>query len=307
MAFQQHPRSVLTPLRAKIPPDVLSRAQQRLAEEQLETASDEMAGVYLPLALLIRERIAAHQAVNAQSAQALGAKPIATPYIIGLAGGVASGKSTSARLLHYALAAWPESSNVALVNGDGFLFPNARLEELGLMDRKGFPESYDHEGLINFLTQLKSGAPMVSAPLYSHTSYDVLPGEAQIIHSPHIVILEGIHVLQPRLSGAGGDHLTASDFFDYSIYIHADEAHIKQWFTTRFLALTEAAANDPQSFYSRFASLSAADRIAVAEFVWNSINGKNLKEYILPTRWRADLVLNKGPSHEVTHFELRNA
>ncbi len=306
MAFQQHPSAVLSRLQEEIPQEVKNRALQRLAQEQMHMAADEFIKVYLPLASLVRRRIKALQAVRAQTAEALGAAPVATPFIIGLAGSVAVGKSTSAKFLQYALAAWPEHRDVELVTSDGFLFPNAELEQRGIMERKGFPESFDGNRLIDFLMRLKSGEKGVAAPIYSHVTYDVLPGQGQVIQTPHIVIVEGINVLQPYLPEGGGDHLFASDFFDYSIYVHADETLIKHWYTERFLALTEAAVNDAQSFYSRFVPLTAGQRMAVVDFVWATINGKNLNDHILPTRPRADLILHKGPDHVITHFEMRN-
>ncbi len=306
MAFQQHQRAVLSRLQKDIPEAVKSSALLRLAQGQTDMAANEFTGVYLPLASLIHRRIGALQTIRAQSAEALGAAPVTTPFIIGLAGSVAVGKSTAAKLLQYALAAWPEHPDVALVTSDGFLFPNDELEQRGLVERKGFPESFDGNRLVDFLLRLKSGEKEVTAPLYSHVTYDVMPGQGLVVQSPDIVIVEGINVLQPHLPDGGKDHLFASDFFDYSIYMHADEILIKQWYTERFLALTEAAANDSQSFYSRFVPLTAGQRLAVADFVWTTINGKNLNDHILPTRLRADLILYKGPDHVITHIEIRN-
>ncbi len=306
MAFQRHPRAVLSRLQDEIPHDIKRRGLEHVAQEQMHMAADEFSEVYLPLASLIQRRISALRTIHAQTADALNADPITTPFIIGLAGSVAVGKSTSAKLLQYALSAWPEHRDVALVTSDGFLFPNAELEQRGILERKGFPESFDGNRLIDFLMRLKSGEKGVTAPIYSHVAYDVLPNTGQVIQTPHIVIVEGINVLQPHLPEGSDDHLFASDFFDYSIYVHADEALIKQWYTQRFLALTEAAVDNPQSFYSRFAPLTGEQRMAVVDFVWSTINGKNLNDHILPTRLRADLILHKGSDHGVTHFEMRN-
>lgn len=305
MAFQRHPRLVLSRLQSEVPELVKASALGLLGPDHPEMAA-ELTGVYLPLAVLIQQRLAARKTAQAHAAAALGAAPGAAPFIIGLAGGVAVGKSTSAKLLQTALAAWPEHPDVALVSSDGFLFPNAELEQRGLMERKGFPESFDSARLIDFLTRLKSGESGITAPLYSHTVYDVMRSPGQMIHNPHIVIVEGINVLQPHPADADSDHSLASDFFDFSIYVHADEILMRRWFTERFMALTEAAVNDAQSFYARFAALSAEQRLAVADFVWTTINGKNLNNHILPTRPRADLVLHKGPDHTVTHIELRS-
>ncbi len=306
MTFQRYTRSVLQRLQEEIPGPVKKRALLALAKERMEMASGEMIEVYLPLTQLLQRRISAVQALQAAAARALEGEHIATPYIIGLAGGVAAGKSTAAKLLQVALAAWPEHPDVALVNGDGFLFSNAELQQLGILDRKGFPESFDRDGLLAFLQRLKSGEPEVTAPVYSHVVYDVLSGHGQTIHAPDIVIIEGINVLQPHLGERDNDHRLASDFFDYAIYVHAEEAHIKQWFTERFMTLTEAAVSGPQSFYSRFAPLSPAQRLSVADYVWATINGKNLTDHILPTRPRADMILHKGADHRITHLELRN-
>lgn len=306
MAFQQHQRAVLARLRKEIPDVVASNALSRLAQDGTHESADDFASVYLPLVLLIHQRISARAALHAQMATMLGTPPLTPPFLVGLAGSVSVGKSTSARYLQHALAAWPEHPDVALVTSDGFLFPNTELEQRGLMERKGFPESFDGNGLVSFLRRLKSGETGVTAPLYSHAIYDILPDQGQVIQNPHIVIVEGINVLQPHLPDGGGDHLSASDYFDYSIYLHADEVLIKKWFTERFLVLTEAAVNDPTSFYARFAPLPAEQRLAVVDFVWSTINGKNLNDHILPTKPRADLILHKGPDHRITHFETRN-
>lgn len=305
MAFQQHQRAVLSRLQKKIPEAVMSNALLRLKQDMADRETDEFTGIYLPLAFLIHQRINALEALQARTAAMLGVTPMMPPFIIGLAGSVSVGKSTSAKFLQNALAAWPEHSDVALITSDGFLFSNAELEQRGLMERKGFPESFDGNGLVDFLRRLKSGEKAVTAPVYSHVTYDIMPGHGQVIQNPHIVIVEGINVLQPHLPDGSSDHLSASDFFDYSIYLHADEILIRKWFTERFLVLTEAAVNDPKSFYARFAPLTAEQRLAVVDFVWATINGKNLNDHILPTRRRADLILHKGPDHSVTHFEMR--
>ncbi|MEQ1888893.1 MAG: type I pantothenate kinase [Alphaproteobacteria bacterium] len=306
MAFQQHPRAVLSKLQKEIPASVMSDALIRLAKGGAETQSAEFIEVYLPLACLIHQRVSALQTLRSQTAEALGAQAVTAPFLIGLAGSVAVGKSTSAKFLQHALAAWPDHSDVSLVTSDGFLFPNAELKQRGIMERKGFPESFDASQLVKFLTRLKSGETGVAAPLYSHVSYDVMPDQQLVVQTPHIVIVEGINVLQPQLPDGESDHSSASDFFDYSIYVHAEEALIRQWYTARFLALTQAAVNDPQSFYSRFAPLSPEQRLDLIDHVWTTINGKNLANHILPTRPRADLILHKGPAHGITHFELRN-
>lgn len=306
MAFQQHSREVLSRLQAEIPETVKSGILQRLGQDQPKMLADELAGVYVPVARLIQQRLDAVLTLRKQNAAALGAPLVVAPFIIGLAGSVAVGKSTAAKLLQLALAGLPGISDVELVTSDGFLFSLAELEQRGILERKGFPESFDRDRLIDFLLRLKSGETGVSAPLYSHLTYDVMPDQGQVIHSPQIVIVEGINVLQTYLPDAARNHALPSDFFDYSVYVHADEPLIKQWFTERFLALTEAAVNDPSAFYARFAPLSAAQRLGVVDFVWKTINARNLYDHILPTRARADLILHKGADHVITHFEIRN-
>ncbi len=294
MAFQQHKRDVLSKLQKDIPEAIVLNALSRLAYGPEIAAKDEFTGTYLPLASLIHQRLGAARAAGA-------------PLLIGLAGGVAVGKSTVAQILQQALASWPEHSQIALVNSDGFLFPNAELERRGLMDRKGFPESFDWNGMVNFLMRLKQGETGVVAPIYSHVTYDVLPDQGQVIQNPGIVILEGVNALQPPIMDATSNRPFPSDIFNYKIYVHAQEALIRQWFAARFLALIEASANDPQSFYSRFAPLTLEQRQAVVDFVWTTINGKNLVDHILPSQANADLVIHKGEGHRITHFETRHS
>ena len=306
MAFQTHLSAILPKLLETIPDEVKARAQAQLALAPDSAKTDDFIEIYLPLASLIHARMRAQQGLSAQMATALGIASVHTPFLIGMAGSVAVGKSTAAQLLQQALASWPQHLDVALVTSDGFLFANAELERRGILDRKGFPESFDTQQLADFLFRLKSGESGVTAPLYSHVTYDIETGQQQVLHTPDIVIIEGINVLQPQPSNAATDHSIASDFFDYAIYLHAEESLIKQWYQTRFLALTEAAAQDPASFYARFVALTPEQRLAMIEFVWSGINGRNLASHILPTRCRADLILHKGPGHKITHFELRN-
>lgn len=307
--YQRHDRSALARLCEKPAQPASSGAPGGSALEQ-DILSLEFSEVYLPLAQLIAIDINALQQTRSQQAALLTAAPGAAPFIIGLGGSVASGKSTAAALLQRALKTLPGHADVALVPSDGFLHPNAVLIERGLLDRKGFPESFDHAGLIGFLQRLKSGASPVEAPLYSHVLYDVLPDQTLLLDKPGIVIVEGVNVLQMPAAGGAADgqnpHLAASDYLDYSIYLHAEEALIKQWFTARFLELTGKAANDPAQFYHRFAPLSHEQRLGVADFVWSSINGKNLNENILPGMRRAGLILHKAADHRISHIELRN-
>jgi type I pantothenate kinase len=222
------------------------------------------------------------------------------PYVIGVAGSVAVGKSTFARILQALLSRWPDHPNVGLVTTDGFLFPNAVLEERGIMDRKGFPESYDTRRLLAFLREVKSGSPVVSAPVYSHVVYDIVPDDEVSIERPDILILEGLNVLQ--IANTGTEFV--SDYFDFSIYVDADESDILDWFVARFMTLRESVFRDPDSFFQHFAALSDTEAVAVATDIWKEINGRNLRENIEPTRDRASLILRKASDHRIASVRL---
>ena len=226
------------------------------------------------------------------------------PFVIGVAGSVAVGKSTASRLLQALLARWPSHPKVDLITTDGFLLPLATLESRGLIHRKGFPESYDVRRLVHFMAELKSGVPEVQAPVYSHLRYDIVPGEYQYVRHPDIVIVEGLNVLQTGVS-AGADARFVSDWFDFSIYVDAEEADIEQWYVDRFFALRETAFSDEHSFFRHFAALDDEELAATARQVWSSINRPNLRENILPSRMRADLVLEKAADHAVRRVRLR--
>ncbi|MDQ3543261.1 MAG: type I pantothenate kinase, partial [Actinomycetota bacterium] len=230
----------------------------------------------------------------------LGTMAPRVPYVIGVAGSVAVGKSTFARILQALLARWPDHPNVGLVTTDGFLHPNKVLDERGLMARKGFPESYDTRRLLAFLRDVKSGADVVRAPLYSHVIYDVLEDEEVIIQRPDIIILEGLNVLQ--VSNQGNEFV--SDYFDFSIYVDADESDIIAWFIARFMKLRESVFQDPNSFFRHYAMLSDDEAVATATSIWHDINGRNLRDNILPTRERAALILRKAADHRVTDVRL---
>src|SRR5919109_2971415 len=268
---------------------------------------DEVRRIYLSLSRLLSAHVEASQLLFRQRQAFFSANDIVkTPFIIGMAGSVAVGKSTTARVLKELLARWPSSPKVDLITTDGFLYPNEVLRRENLMERKGFPDSYDVGALLRFLSAIKSGQPNVRAPLYSHLTYDVMPGEFVTIDRPDILIFEGINVLQPRELPKDGKFVPfVSDFFDFSIYIDAEEALIHSWYIKRFMKLRETAFRNPQSFFHRYATLSEDAARTIAEGLWANINLKNLRENILPTRPRADLILRKGEHHRVEEVALR--
>jgi type I pantothenate kinase len=226
--------------------------------------------------------------------------------VIGVAGSVAVGKSTTARLLRELLARWPATPRVQLITTDGFLYPNAELERRGLMDRKGFPESYDRRALLRFVSKVKAGRPEVRAPVYDHLTYDIIPGREIVVNRPDVLIVEGLNVLQPARMPKDGTAIPfVSDFFDFSVYIDADEDDLHRWYVNRFLRLRHTAFRDPLSYFRRYAELPEAEAIGIADGLWNRINLLNLQENIVPTRQRASLILKKGPSHRIETVALR--
>ncbi|MFZ9674772.1 MAG: type I pantothenate kinase [Ilumatobacteraceae bacterium] len=265
---------------------------------------DEVAAVYLPLTRLLNLYVSATQNLHKVSATFLGTLAPKVPYVIGVAGSVAVGKSTFARILQALLARWPDHPKVDLITTDGFLHPNHVLEERGIMNRKGFPESYDTRNLLKFLRELKSGRPAVEAPVYSHVVYDIVDGEHVTVCQPDILILEGLNVLQVGAPGSEAAEFV-SDYFDFSIYIDADEDDIEQWYVDRFLSLCDSVFQNPDSFFRHFAHLSHDEAIATARGIWQGINGLNLSENIEPTRERASLILRKGADHRVSDVRLR--
>ncbi len=229
-----------------------------------------------------------------------------TPFVIGIAGSVAVGKSTVARLLKELLARSPRRPEVELITTDGFLYPNSVLEEKGLLERKGFPESYDRKALLQFVVDVKSGVPEVAAPVYSHISYDIVPDEKVVVRHPDILIVEGLNVLQPpRLRSNNTTGLTLSDFFDFSVYVDAREDDIIDWYLSRFLALRRTAFTDPDSYFTEYAALPDDQAVAVAREIWDQINGPNLRHNVLPTRGRATAILHKGHDHEIESIWIR--
>ncbi|QCB95184.1 type I pantothenate kinase [Cellulomonas shaoxiangyii] len=266
----------------------------------------EVDAIYRPLSRLLDLYIQGTRGLHRATSTFLREDVGRTPYVIGVAGSVAVGKSTTARLLRELIARWPATPRVELVTTDGFLYPNAELERRGLLQRKGFPESYDRRALLRFVSKVKAGRPEVTVPVYDHLTYDIVPGAEVVVRQPDVLIIEGLNVLQPaRPTAAGASNLALSDFFDFSIYVDARTADAKQWYVDRFLSLRRTAFARPESYFHRYASLTDAEAVARAEAIWDSINAPNLEQNILPTRSRATLVLTKGPDHAVQRVRLR--
>ena len=266
-----------------------------------ELSMREVEEVYLPLSRLLNLHIAAVQSLHRVSSRFLATLAPRVPYVIAIAGSVSAGKSTTSRVLRKLLSRWPDHPRVALVATDGFLLPNAVLQSRGLMDRKGFPESYDRNRLLRFISEVKSGSSPLQVPVYSHLEYDIVAGEYQTIERADIVILEGLNVLQSGVASP----LFVADFVDFSIYVDAEEAHLETWFLKRFRTLRETAFRDPRSYFHRFSDMTEEEAMAMARDVWARINLVNLRENIGPTRDRARLILQKGPEHSIEHIQLR--
>lgn len=269
----------------------------------------EVADVYLPLSRLIDLYVGATRGLHAATSTFLGETPERTPFVIGIAGSVAVGKSTTSRILRELLSHWPQTPNVELVTTDGFLYSNAELERRDLLHRKGFPESYDRRALLRFVSAVKSGEAEVRAPLYSHLTYDIVPGEQIVVRRPDVLIVEGLNVLQPasfvRRDGERRKAMALSDLFDFSIYVHARREYIRHWYVQRFLRLRKTAFADPESYFHRYAWLTDDEAVATAKQIWHEINEPNLVHNVRPSRDRARLVLVKSADHSIAQIRLR--
>jgi type I pantothenate kinase len=263
---------------------------------------NEVSEVYLPLSRLLTLYVSAARKLHASTTQFLRTNSVSTPFVIGIAGSVAVGKSTVARLLRELMSRWDDTPRVELITTDGFLLPNSELERRGLMERKGFPESYDRRALLRFVANIKSGVPEVRAPFYSHLAYDIVRDAEVVVRHPDVLIVEGLNVLQPV---SQGQRLAVSDLFDFSIYVDARTSDIASWYEERFLRLQQGAFANPQSYFHRYATLSEEQARERAREIWTAINEPNLVQNVLPTRARASLVLRKGSDHAVSSVLLR--
>ncbi len=304
--YHRFSRAEWAALRADTPLTLTLHDLSRLKSLNDPISLEEVVAIYLPLSRLLALYVAATQGLYKATQRFLDAEGGKTPYIIGVAGSVSVGKSTLSRIMQAMLSRWPNTPKVDLVTTDGFLHPNAVLEAEGLMAKKGFPESYDGTALLRFLSDVKAGQRHARAPVYSHLTYDVIPGEYIIVDRPDILIVEGLNVLLPNRPAKDGRGLPfVSDFFDFSIYLHAEERDLEHWFVERFMRLRETSFRDPQSYFKKYAELSNAEAEAVARNIWVTINLANLRENLLPTRARASLVLTKGSDHRIEEVELR--
>lgn len=293
-------------LRADAPLTLTEEEAEALGGRNEPVSLEEVEQIYLPLSRLLSLYVEATQRLHKASTTFLGTRTDKAPYIVGMAGSVAVGKSTTARLLRALLSRWPNHPRVALVPTDGYLYPNRTLEERGLMRRKGFPESFDLQRLVRFLADLKAGKPRLEVPVYSHHSYDIAPGETMVVDRPDIAIVEGLNVLQTGMpSSWRRSRIFVSDFFDFMLFVDADTDVVRRWYMDRFMTFRNLARHDPTSFFYRFTQISEEEVRDFAARIWTEINEVNLYENILPTKWRAHLVLRKGANHAVEEVFLR--
>ncbi|MCI7551965.1 MAG: type I pantothenate kinase [Actinomycetaceae bacterium] len=280
---------------------------RRLASLGDPITVEQADGIYRPLSALMQIYAGHTSQLREETESVLGVSRERTPWVIGIAGSVAVGKSTAARLLQELMSRWPRTPHVALVPTDGFLYPNARLEQMGLLGRKGFPESYNRHALLEFLAAVKAGEPHLRVPVYDHLSYDIVPDQHIEVDRPEILIVEGLNVLQPpRLSTTDGEFRAVSDYFDFSIYLDASEEALETWYMERFRGLRKTAFSDERSYFRTYSHLSDAEADAVAHNIWQTINLPNLRENVAPTRSRASIVLTKDADHSITEIWLRN-
>lgn len=304
--YVERDRAVWAALSEALPVNLTEEKLARIRSRQDTIDVAQVREVYLPLAELISLYVEHTGDLYSSTHEFLRLSERRTPFVIGVAGSVSVGKSTTSRLLQEILHQGPGHPKVDLVTTDGFLYPNAELRRRGLMERKGFPQSFDRQALLRFVMDVKSGSPEVRAPVYSHLTYDIVPDEFVSVRRPDVLIVEGLNVLQPaRRRPDGSMALAVSDFFDFTVYVDADEADLRRWYIERFMWLRATAFQDPRSYFTRYATLTDEEAVAQAEVFWDTINGPNLLANILPTRGRATAILRKDSDHDIAWVRIR--